>query len=408
MAIARLFAGRRAAATAIAAASIVVTSAFLVTGDLGRGWDLLGVPRMPPPYRPFADTISVTHAVDCVSMDRDPYADPRCDPWKRLFNYPPLWLEARRFGASRSIDESAGGCHGGVVLGSPNPWPFAPRHGEDPSIVFFSTALLSPAIMFGLERGNVDTLLFSLLTFGSVRYPPRYRDIEHRAALRSHHRPDCPQSLSSCRLRYAHQRPEEFLFGPPVCGRLGIRGVRLDLMEPNSSIFSNTPFTSYYSYVAGALLLEMAAWLDARNIDPIVLRTSATVTALLLGIGVAVWAALGSPRRLRQVLPPLDRRDFADDLCLAGLSIFCLTFLLGSNFNYRLVFLAGALPALIRAFDRSADARVLVAPCAVLALLWATRLPHGVGHALGWRGAAGRLCLACTGACSTMRPSPGA
>jgi hypothetical protein len=86
-----------------------------------------------------------------------------------------------------------------------------------------------------------------------------------------------------------------------------------------------------------------------------------------MGVAVAVWPSLRGSGFLRRFLPPLTNRDFTDDLCLAGLSIFCLTFILGTNFNYRLIFLAGAVPALICAFEHTREARHLIAPGAVIA-----------------------------------------
>jgi hypothetical protein len=109
---------------------------------------------MLPPYRPFTDTISVTHAAECVSVGRS--------------------------GSASSIILLSGSNHGGSVqrlkqqtcsasswLGSSRqPWcslsALRPWTGSFIVIV----ALLSPAIMFGVEPGNVDTALFSLLAFG--------------------------------------------------------------------------------------------------------------------------------------------------------------------------------------------------------------------------------------------------
>ena len=52
--------------------------------------------------------------------------------------------------------------------------------------------------------------------------------------------------------------------------------------------------------------------------------------------------------------------------------------MLGTNFNYRLIFLAGAIPALICAFEQSREARFLIFSGAVIALLWAVRLPDAL------------------------------
>ncbi len=106
--------------------------------------------------------------------------------------------------------------------------------------------------------------------------------------------------------------------------------------------------------------------------------------ALLLGLASAGWLLIRFRRACFGLFPSLVQGRFLDDLCLACLAIFCFSFLLGSNFNYRLIFLVGALPKLIEAFDEAPLLRLLIAPGAVVALLWATRFPSAVNHALNW------------------------
>src|SRR3954454_13004378 len=74
---------RQRAATLVAFLIITAVLAWghWYEGSLFWSWDLLGVPRMPPPNLPFTDTISVTHAIDCFRQGFDPYQTGRCDPW---------------------------------------------------------------------------------------------------------------------------------------------------------------------------------------------------------------------------------------------------------------------------------------------------------------------------------------
>ena len=363
------------------AVSAVVASAVLVTGDLGRGWDLFGVPRMPPPYRTFTDTISVTHAADCVSIGRDPYVDTRCDPWKRLFNYPPSWVELRRIGASAQTTNVLGAAIAALFSAA---LVLAFRASSRIGSLIVLSALLSPAILFGLERGNVDTVLFSLLAFGlfatrglSGPWQSMTRGglIIALTALKAY-------PIAACAALANHRRASWWVAlltgGVAFLAFVGTSWGRIP------SIFGNTPFTSYYSYGAGALFLDLAAWADTEIASRTELRAFASAVAVLMGVAVAVWVFLKPSGSLHRFLPPLTDGDFTDDLCLAGLSIFCLTFLLGTNFNYRLIFLAGAIPVLIRAFEQSRDARFLIFSGAVIALLWAVRLPDAVAHVLGW------------------------
>jgi hypothetical protein len=86
------------------------------------------------------------------------------------------------------------------------------------------------------------------------------------------------------------------------------------------------------------------------------------------------------------VLPSLQRRTLSDEVCLACLAVFCFSFLLGSNYNYRLIFLLGTLPRLIEEWEARGGWQRLLTPCLVLALLWAVRLPTWAGHGANWLG----------------------
>jgi hypothetical protein len=149
-------------------------------------------------------------------------------------------------------------------------------------------------------------------------------------------------------------------------------------------VFTNTPLTSFYSFGSAPVFLDLAKKLDPSGLDKDHLRWIGSSAALLFSLRSARWIFVRVQRESSQLFSPLARGKFLDDLCLACLSIFCFTFLLGSNFNYRLIFLAGTLPKLIEDFDQKGHWRLLIAPVTIMALLWATRLPSVMNHALNW------------------------
>jgi hypothetical protein len=71
-------------------------------GSVYAAWHMLQIPSTTPL---FADTRCVTYSMDCVAKGKDPYVDQACDYWHRLYNYPPIWLDARYLGVtSRSTN----------------------------------------------------------------------------------------------------------------------------------------------------------------------------------------------------------------------------------------------------------------------------------------------------------------
>jgi hypothetical protein len=343
-------------------------------------WDWLGVPAMPPPRLPFTDTISVTHSIDCLHAGFDPYLTGQCDPWRRPINYPPAWLELGKLGVSSAATQVLGIGMAAVTLLA---MLLIFRTRSLLGFVIVLLALLSPAILFGIERGNVDTLLFSLLVFGlfathllreSTRQVLRGLLIIGLTALKAY-------PIAACSI-FLDQTRRGWLMGLTVASAALVAFV-WPSWERIPYILSNTPLTSFYSFGAAPLFLDLADRFAAPDVNQTHVRWLATGVALGLGLIAAAWV-VSSQRDLSWLLPPLTRGRFPDDLCLAGLAIFCFCFLLGSNFNYRLIFLAGALPKLIEVYDEMRHRRYLIVPGAMVALLWATRLPNIVDHALNW------------------------
>ena len=89
------------------------------------------------------------------------------------------------------------------------------------------------------------------------------------------------------------------------------------------------------------------------------------------GVESAVRAAItGSPNFIET--PP----GFELRLAVVGLSTYCLTYCLGTNFNYRLVFLVLAVPFFVSKWERTRDRASLLLASITVALLWSKWQVH--------------------------------
>jgi hypothetical protein len=120
-------------------------------------WQRLGVYHLRPA---FADMRFLLCAIETERAGHDSYRMTECDPWGRIMNYPRLWLSLSVLGlqARHTVPIGVGLAlifylsllllAGRLTL----------REGA-----FYAFLLCSPAVMLGIERGNVDLLIFSLL-----------------------------------------------------------------------------------------------------------------------------------------------------------------------------------------------------------------------------------------------------
>jgi hypothetical protein len=137
---------------------------FALIAALGgyTAWGRLGVP--PEGTRNnlwFADLRNVTTAWECARhgiavLPRNP-----CDPWQRAANYPRLWLFPSFLGLGEGSTFALGLVLAALFLVAA--LAVIPRGAGLRAGTLYAAALCSPAVMLGVQRGNVDLLLFVLI-----------------------------------------------------------------------------------------------------------------------------------------------------------------------------------------------------------------------------------------------------
>jgi hypothetical protein len=131
-------------------------------------WPTLGVPSAPSL---FFDARNLTAAWECSRSGYDPlYANP-CDPWGRPLMYLRPWLVFAPLGLDQSHTFVLG-----VALISAVFVVFSLLVGRVPlgTGLILALAACSPSVMFALERGNMDVVLFLLVTLAVLiwrRFP---------------------------------------------------------------------------------------------------------------------------------------------------------------------------------------------------------------------------------------------
>ena len=355
--------------TVIVSTVVVVLVMLLYFGDT-VGWDLTWRSFGVTPLHPkFFDMHAVTDHAACMVKGFDAYVLNPCDSITP-FNYPPVWLWLGYLGIDGSdsawlsvlITVAALGVLVALLKGR------SIGHG-----VLTSLAILSPSMMMGIERGNVDLFILAL--------------------------------VGGAALIFAEQRPVRMagafaLIGlatvlklyPFFCVVLAARFSRRTLffaiaLAAVSSVYfaiiynylpiirQNTPNVSLLSYGYKVPFLGFDKLLTELKRPPTgVADTWVPITAAILTQILAAVLALFSFRRGSALCTVAN--SVAGTAFLFGAGIYCGSFMLGTNFTYRLMFLLLCMPQLqdwqsgtFANSDRTvAVAQSLIA--AVLVALW--------------------------------------
>jgi hypothetical protein len=353
----------------IVALGIAGTAVALLA--LGRvvGWDetwrTFGVTPLQPP---FFDMHVINDYAACAWKGVDAYAPHACNVDN--FNIPPTWLLVGFLGVDGSdsswlsVAVFAAAMIVMVLLLQGRSW----YHG-----VVALGAVISPSVMMGVERGNLDLLVLALVGSAALIYEERrvgracgaIAFLGLGVALKLF-----PMFCVSLAARFSKQT---LVF---ACATAALSLVYLDLaMEYVFLIRRNVPTTFILSYGYKAIFLGVDHIRSEAGLSPIGLADTwvpASTAAVVL-----MCAAIVAVNDFR------NRREFcsvdmstAGTAFLFGAGIYCGTYLLGTNFIYRLMFLLLCVPQLqdwqIRRCegDKAVGIAELVLFGTVLGVLW--------------------------------------
>jgi hypothetical protein len=316
--------GRLLAGTLVVLFFAALLSCRAVTGT--TPWATVGV---EPGDKSFVDLRSVTSSWDCERKGIQPFPHNPCDPFHRPANYPRMWGHFGVFGLGEGDTVPLGVAIGVVFLAAAIAVTGPLTLGEG---AVYGVALLAPATMLGVERGNIDLLMFALVVLG-VLLVRRSRwagaaPVVLAAVLKLY-----PAAALALLLRKRRRWPAlaASLLVLAAYGAATLGDIR--------TLRHVIPRVVVNSYGAGvvveALRVAHVSWVQSA-------AEVRYVRLAVLALGALVAVAL-----LRFRYSPRDGEDgLRLDAFWAGAGVYVGTYVFGSNFDYRLAFLLLCVPQL--------------------------------------------------------------
>lgn len=352
-----------AAIIAIVSITLLLCVGIHIYGNVPAAWNMLHIPANTPL---FSDTRGITHAIDCVIQGQDPYKVSNFDPWHRLYNYPPIWLLARHMGVT-SQDSNGIGILFAIAAITSYILLLNSRSLLTGIIVFL--AIASRCVLLSIERGNTDQIVFFLLVFGFFLIDRQRPEVRARltsallvilTVLKVY-----PIAAVTVFLRRGRGWKLALVTAAvAIATLLATSGAKLGFVISNTPRDPDTSFGTFpFFYTLSRHTLHSLVPLFANH------RAAAPLAALVVGSFGMLWGAYAG-NSLHRLLPPLDTTRTRAAIATACLSIYCFAFIAGSSYDYRLIYLMGALAWLIDDLDKKQGLRSLPGALLILILLW--------------------------------------
>jgi hypothetical protein len=311
--------------------SIVMGALFSLLG-YENTWRLWNIGPMP---LPFADLRAITGASESLASGLDPLVRNPGDPWGRTVNYPRVWLLL-----SSMVDQRNTVFLGitfaalfliGVLLSSPG--------GLDRSTAaVLVVSVFSPAVLFGIERGNTDLLVFflvSIAVYSSNRQGTVGRAVGIASILVGFVLKLYPIFALIYLLREDRRTFYRLSLGAALLAGLYLALSYRDLRL----ILQHLPLAKDFAF-------GIDVW--ANRVFPLVGTGLRIPIYAVLAAGL--FLALPSQVKGNGASNPVQedglRKESIDAFRIGG-SIYLGTFLMGSNYDYKLAFLLLTLPQLM-------------------------------------------------------------
>jgi len=346
----------------IAVAGIVGAYFALLQWALGGRphWGRLGV---GPLFFPFGDLRNVTAAWECTRKGIAILPANPCDPYQRPANYPRLWMALANLGLGQGDTFWLGFVVVAVFLVAA--LAVLPGRVSWGATAVYAAVLCSPATMLGVERGNVDLLLFGIVVLAVLISARGLAGLVAADAL----------VLLAAMLKIFPILSIGFLV-PRRTRRAAVSiavvvvafavyavAIRHQLHQIREAL----PQGNKYAYG----VRRISDWLSAGAEGSKQKSSSLPGWDILLLVVVAAGAWFAA-RRSRPTLgkaayEPGSRRDL--ELFWAGACTYVGTYALARNYDYRLVFLLLTLPQLFR-WTKAGSKLAFLTIGAMLATTW--------------------------------------
>ncbi len=323
---------RHIAVSAFVAGWLAIAAAVLLVGWTPT-WAALTVPTDNPT---FSDMRSVQGAIDAVHHGLNPQVVNPADPWHRTMDYPMVWerlaeslhleIEGNYLAFEIGLVVAFLAAVAGMVWWSPSGWLVA--------------AAFSSSVLLLVERGNNDLAVFALVCLALAVPLAVGLVLLFVAALLKVYPVLCWPALIRTR-------------GTLILAVV-LAGVFLLLLQDElGAIHKAQPLRAYLSYGS-------ASFAYAFKVMGHVTVPGLLISAVLVVVALAVLLLFADHIRFVQD----DRFEARRRFFYAGAFVFLGTFVLGSNWDYRLVFLLLCVPLLVTlqstAFRRALLAILLV------------------------------------------------
>jgi hypothetical protein len=309
----------------------------MVPASLLEVWRAWGVPALEPHFGDLAGLVAGIENQDAGRGvgERNPF-----DPWHRPYNNPTLWFAMKYIGLNRQTETLFG--FGIVALFYASVVHVLGRLTR-PQGIYAGLFLLSPAVMTGIERCNVDLMIFSLL--GAV------------LLLRGKPFFVAPMLAPAALLKIYPIGALLALCSPPwrrtlpwlVAALVLIFFYELANFRELEAVAASAPHYAYFTFgsTTFAIWLAQAGGAGATFNYPRALFWSDTLFVI-----ASILAMMKSPRLAPE--PKWERELFAFRL---GAGIYLASFGLGANSDYRMIFFLFCLPFLFLLQNKNNPAR---------------------------------------------------
>jgi hypothetical protein len=305
---------------------LIFTSAF--SSSWVGTWRSFGVPSMTPK---FVDLEVITSGIETLHKGIDPMLTNLADPYHRPMNYPRVWLYL--FMATRISHENisiAALCFCSLYLMCISVLIARATHAIDAAIILVAGLSVSP--LFSMERGNNDLLVFSLVFLACIVTNKSLKSGLFGTAGLLKLYPVAGMFVEAMRRPGKKRLLAVFITAVVVL-------LILFQWHDLSLIRRGTPVSMNWSY--GVLSLEAEGVHEALQ-----LGVSLLGLGWIFGLGCWVICAATinhfwkSPHKLEDAVT---NSQWAEMFSVFG-GIFIFTYAIGSNWDYRLIFLLPTLP----------------------------------------------------------------